>query len=62
MVSVMLWFYICNDFGSFSFTAINKLHDQIASWDTKFEMGTKSILLQPFSPVVIAADENERIR
>ncbi|GFY83843.1 regulatory-associated protein of TOR 1 [Actinidia rufa] len=42
--------------------AINKLHDQIASWDTKFETGTKSILLQPFGPVVIAADENERIR
>ncbi|PSS32732.1 Regulatory-associated protein of TOR like [Actinidia chinensis var. chinensis] len=43
-------------------STINKFHDQIASWDTKFEMGTKSILLQPFGPVVIAADENERIR
>ena len=53
---------MCNDFGSFSFTAINKLHDQIANLDTKFETGTKSILLQPFSPVVIAEDENERIR
>ncbi|GFS38539.1 regulatory-associated protein of TOR 1 [Actinidia rufa] len=41
---------------------INKLHNQIASWDTKFESGTKTILLQPFSPVVIAADETERIR
>ncbi|KAL6998489.1 Regulatory-associated protein of TOR 1 [Sarracenia purpurea var. burkii] len=44
-------------------SSINKLHDnQIASWDTKFESGTKTILLQPFSPVVIAADETERIR
>ncbi|XP_052174043.1 regulatory-associated protein of TOR 1-like [Diospyros lotus] len=43
-------------------SSINKLHNQIASWDTKFETGTKSILLQPFSPVVIAADETERIR
>ncbi|KAG2691057.1 hypothetical protein I3843_09G213400 [Carya illinoinensis] len=37
-------------------------NNQIASWDTKFETGTKTILLQPFSPIVIAADENERIR
>ncbi|KAK4483828.1 hypothetical protein RD792_011035 [Penstemon davidsonii] len=36
--------------------------NQIASWDTKFETGTKTALLQPFSPVVIASDENERIR
>ncbi|XP_057473972.1 regulatory-associated protein of TOR 1-like isoform X2 [Actinidia eriantha] len=43
-------------------SSINKLHNQIASWDTKFESGTKTILLQPFSPVVIAADETERIR
>nr|POF11146.1 regulatory-associated protein of tor 1 [Quercus suber] len=28
----------------------------------KFETGTKSILLQPFSPIVIAANDNERIR
>lgn len=34
----------------------------IANWDTKFEMGTKTALLHPFSPIVIAADENERIR
>lgn len=25
-------------------------------------MGTKTLLLQPFSPIVVAADENERIR
>ncbi|XP_010264478.1 PREDICTED: regulatory-associated protein of TOR 1-like isoform X2 [Nelumbo nucifera] len=43
-------------------SSVSKLHNQIASWDTKFEMGTKTILLQPFSPVVIAADESERIR
>uniref|UniRef100_A0A5B6ZMP6 Putative regulatory-associated protein of TOR 1 n=1 Tax=Davidia involucrata TaxID=16924 RepID=A0A5B6ZMP6_DAVIN len=43
-------------------SSVNKLHNQIASWDTKFETGTKTALLQPFSPVVIAADESERIR
>ncbi|XP_058214719.1 regulatory-associated protein of TOR 1-like isoform X1 [Rhododendron vialii] len=43
-------------------TSINKLHDQITSRDTKFETSTKTILLQPFNPVVIAADETERIR
>lgn len=44
------------------FSAVIKLHDPIASWDTKFETGTKTALLQPFSPVVIAADEGEQIR
>ncbi|XP_020113918.1 regulatory-associated protein of TOR 2 [Ananas comosus] len=39
-----------------------KPSNQIASWDTKFEMGTKAILLLPFSPIVVAADENERIK
>ncbi|KAL7248660.1 hypothetical protein ACSBR2_003411 [Camellia fascicularis] len=43
-------------------SSINKLHNQIASWDTKFETGTKTILLQPFNSVVIAADATERIR
>lgn len=44
-------------------SAVSKLNNNpIASWDTKFEMGTKTILLQPFSPIVVAADENERIR
>ncbi|XP_051130261.1 regulatory-associated protein of TOR 1 isoform X2 [Andrographis paniculata] len=43
-------------------SSVTKLHNQIASWDTKFETGTKTALLQPFSPVVIASDENERIR
>ncbi|KAF3448860.1 hypothetical protein FNV43_RR09576 [Rhamnella rubrinervis] len=42
--------------------AVSKFNNQIASWDTKCEMGTKTILLQPFSPIVIAADKNERIR
>ncbi|KAL4021524.1 hypothetical protein IC575_020325 [Cucumis melo] len=42
---------------------VSKLNNNpIASWDTKFEMGTKTLLLQPFSPIVVAADENERIR
>ncbi|KAJ3680905.1 hypothetical protein LUZ60_015394 [Juncus effusus] len=40
----------------------SKLNNQIASWDTRFETGTKATLLLPFSPVVVAADENEQIR
>ncbi|XP_074581957.1 regulatory-associated protein of TOR 1-like [Curcuma longa] len=39
-----------------------KLANQIASWDTKFETGMKASLLLPFSPIVVAADENEQIR
>ncbi|EXB42394.1 Regulatory-associated protein of TOR 1 [Morus notabilis] len=42
-------------------SSVSKPNNQIARWDTKFETGTKTILLQPFSPIVIAADENERI-
>ncbi|XP_021731233.1 regulatory-associated protein of TOR 1-like [Chenopodium quinoa] len=42
--------------------SVSKLNNQIASWDTRFETGTKTTLLQPFSPIVIAADEKERIR
>ncbi|KAF5175584.1 regulatory-associated protein of TOR, partial [Thalictrum thalictroides] len=42
-------------------SSVSKLNNQIASWDTKFETGTKTALLQPFLPVVIAADESERI-
>ncbi|KAF2305223.1 hypothetical protein GH714_003153 [Hevea brasiliensis] len=43
-------------------SSISRLNNQIAGWDTKFETGTKAALLQPFSPIVIAADENERIK
>ncbi|KAK6118217.1 hypothetical protein DH2020_048003 [Rehmannia glutinosa] len=43
-------------------SSVSKLHNQIASWDTRFETGTKTALLQPVAPVVIASDENERIR
>ncbi|KAA8517495.1 hypothetical protein F0562_017875 [Nyssa sinensis] len=43
-------------------SSVMKLHNQIARLNTKFEMGTKTALLQPFSPVVITADESERIR
>ncbi|KAL6905760.1 hypothetical protein ACP4OV_003361 [Aristida adscensionis] len=39
-----------------------KMTSQIASWDTRFELGTKAALLMPFSPIVVAADENEQIR
>ncbi|XP_062094822.1 regulatory-associated protein of TOR 1-like isoform X6 [Humulus lupulus] len=42
-------------------SSVSKPNTQIARWDTRFETGTKTILLQPFSPIVIAADENERI-
>ncbi|XP_061954351.1 regulatory-associated protein of TOR 1-like isoform X1 [Populus nigra] len=40
----------------------SNLKNRIANLDTKFETGTKTALLQPFSPIVVAADENERIR
>ncbi|VFQ79514.1 unnamed protein product [Cuscuta campestris] len=43
-------------------STVSKLHNQIASWDTRFETGTKTAILQPFSPFVIASDESERIR
>lgn len=43
-------------------SSVSKLNNQIASWDTRFEAGAKTALLQPFSPIVVAADENERIR
>ena len=47
---------------SFSWSAVSNLKNRIANLDTKFETGTKTALLQPFSPIVVAADENERIR
>ncbi|XP_061357786.1 regulatory-associated protein of TOR 1-like isoform X2 [Gastrolobium bilobum] len=40
-------------------SAVSRLTNPIAKWDTK---GTQTALLHPFSPIVIAADENERIR
>ncbi|VFQ71153.1 unnamed protein product [Cuscuta campestris] len=42
-------------------SAVSKLHNKIASWDTRFETGTKNAILQPFLPFVIASDESERI-
>ncbi|MCD7453048.1 Regulatory-associated protein of TOR 1 [Datura stramonium] len=42
--------------------SVNRLHNQIASWDTKLESGTRTTLLHPFSPVVIPSDEDEQIR
>jgi regulator-associated protein of mTOR len=47
---------------SFSWSAGSNLKKRTAYLDTKFETGTKTALLQPFSPIVVAADENERIR
>ncbi|XP_059639514.1 regulatory-associated protein of TOR 1-like isoform X2 [Cornus florida] len=44
------------------YSSVKKLHNQIARWDTKFETGAETVLLQPFSPVVVAADRNEWIR
>lgn len=49
-------------FLSFYWLAISRLNNQIAGWDTKFETGTKAALLHPFYPIVVAADENERIK
>lgn len=43
----------------FIMSAVSRLTNPIAKWDIK---GTQTALLQPFSPIVIAADENERIR
>lgn len=43
----------------FILSAVSRLINPIAKWDIK---GTQTALLQPFSPIVIAADENERIR
>lgn len=40
-------------------SAVSRLINPIAKWDTK---GTQTTLMHPFSPIVIAADENERIR
>jgi hypothetical protein len=36
--------------------------DQIASWDTTSEMGTKALLLHPFQPLICVADDKETIR
>jgi len=49
-----VWLTFC-----FSVADVSRLTNPIAKWDIK---GTQTALLQPFSPIVIAADENERIR
>ncbi|KAK8707731.1 hypothetical protein V6N13_058784 [Hibiscus sabdariffa] len=53
-----------NSQGFTRFKAVSKLNNnnQIASRDTRFETSTRTSLLQPFSPIVIAANENEWIR
>jgi hypothetical protein len=62
------WYSILNQLFLFSIflwlvgIAACKMTSQIASWDTRFELGTKAALLMPFSPIVVAADENEQIR
>lgn len=38
------------------------MSDQISSWDTVSEMGTRAVLLHPFNPIVCIADEKETIR
>lgn len=43
----------------FILSAVSRLTNPIAKWDIK---GTQTALLQPFSPIVVAVDENERIR
>lgn len=42
--------------------AVSKVSDQIASWDTNSELGTKAVLLHPFKPLVCTADDKEIIR
>ncbi|MQM11366.1 hypothetical protein Taro_044270 [Colocasia esculenta] len=54
--------YALDRIGRCQHSSGSKFSNQIASWDTRFETGTKAALLLPFSPVVVAADENERIR
>lgn len=51
-----------SNFLSIYLAAVNKLNNPIATWDTKVESGIKTALLQPFSPIVVAADDSERIR
>uniref|UniRef100_A0A0D6QVD8 Raptor N-terminal CASPase-like domain-containing protein n=1 Tax=Araucaria cunninghamii TaxID=56994 RepID=A0A0D6QVD8_ARACU len=41
---------------------VAKVSDQITSWDTGCEIGTKASLLHPFNPIVIVADERETVR
>lgn len=41
---------------------MSKVSDQIASWDTGSETGTKAVLLHPFKPLICIADEKETIR
>jgi len=41
---------------------VSKVSDQIASWDTGSEIGTKAVLLHPFLPLVCVADDKETIR
>jgi regulator-associated protein of mTOR len=41
---------------------VSKVSDQIASWDTNSELGTKAVLLHPFKPLVCIADDKETIR
>lgn len=43
-------------------SSVSKISDQIASWDTGYEVGMKSVLLHPFIPIVIVADEKETVR
>uniref|UniRef100_A0A7N0T3I6 Raptor N-terminal CASPase-like domain-containing protein n=1 Tax=Kalanchoe fedtschenkoi TaxID=63787 RepID=A0A7N0T3I6_KALFE len=43
-------------------SSVSQLSEPIARWDTKFQTGAKTAVLQPFSPVVVAADESEQIR
>ncbi|XP_008799843.2 regulatory-associated protein of TOR 1-like isoform X2 [Phoenix dactylifera] len=43
-------------------SSMSKFYNPIVSLDAKFATGTKATLLLPFSPIVVAADENECIR
>ncbi|XP_024397087.1 regulatory-associated protein of TOR 1 isoform X2 [Physcomitrium patens] len=43
-------------------SSVSKVVDQIGSWDTQSEVGTKAVLLHPFKPLVCSVDDNEIIR
>ncbi|KAF3776242.1 Regulatory-associated protein of TOR 1 [Nymphaea thermarum] len=43
-------------------SSVSNLGNQITTWEIRSDTGTKAMLMHPFSPIVIAADENECIR
>lgn len=52
----------CNGIARCQHSSVSKVTDQIGSWDTGSEVGTKAVLMHPFKPLVCIADDNETIR